>query len=259
MAPTNFLRLTRRLVVRGGFLIPKGVQSTSDADITRASLLVPALRHAQCVAITNQSIAAGALPTIDGYAVQEGDRVLLAGQTTKSQNGPWIASAAGWTRPNDFPTSTSITSRSLKVTGGTLFAGTDWMLLSTAAITVDTNNQTWQPTSQMASDWHKPVEPNNYSAKVGTWALANQSAAYRGGYVWNSSGAQNDGLHFDLELGAGTWNLQLVTPNQANAAIATAELDGTSIGTADLYAAATTYNHVYNISFTVAFCSKHRI
>lgn len=108
------------------------------------------MRHAQCVATTNQALS-GALPTIDGYAVQDSDRVLLTAQTTASQNGPWVAHTTGWVRPDDFPTTAVLTSRSMKVTGGTVYGPSDWVLASTSSITVDTTAQTWTQVKISAS------------------------------------------------------------------------------------------------------------
>jgi hypothetical protein len=155
------------LRLRAGIVIPLGAQATSDADTTRASLLVPVLRHAQAVATANQPLT-GALPTIDGYSVQDGDRVLLTAQTTASQNGPWIARNSGWTRPDDFPTGAVLTSRSMKVTGGTVYGGTDWVLKSTAPVTVDTTAQTWAQTAGAAVASHPDVQVFS-TAGTATW------------------------------------------------------------------------------------------
>jgi hypothetical protein len=57
-------------------------------------------RPVRCASTSNVTLSG--LQTIDGIALVEGDRVLLTGQSTGSQNGIWIASTGNWTRPKDF-------------------------------------------------------------------------------------------------------------------------------------------------------------
>lgn len=63
----------------------------------------------------------GALPTIDGYAVQNNDRVLLTAQGNAVENGIWIAHAIGtaWERPADFQAGDHAAGRSVLTKAGT--------------------------------------------------------------------------------------------------------------------------------------------
>ena len=62
---------------------------------------------AQAYADSNVPLTGGATLTIDGYAVQDGDLVILGNQTTASQNGEYTASGVGTAyvlTPNGLPT-----------------------------------------------------------------------------------------------------------------------------------------------------------
>jgi hypothetical protein len=54
------------------------------------------------------NITLSGLQTIDGYAVQAGDRVLVTVQDTIGENGIYNASAGAWTRSSDCPTLASM-------------------------------------------------------------------------------------------------------------------------------------------------------
>jgi hypothetical protein len=86
--------------------------------------------------------------TMDGVSLTSGDRVLLTAQNTGSENGLWVwnGAAVAMTRPIDFAHgSTVLASRGMYVwvQAGTIRAGFDFYLATTAAITIDTTSQTW--------------------------------------------------------------------------------------------------------------------
>lgn len=100
---------------------------------------------AQCAAVVNQVLTGQ--PTIDGVALTNNNVVLLVGQTTQSQNGPWQLPASGsgaWVRPIGWATGSSVFGKALKVLGGTIYKGTEWQMLQTSSVVVDTGAQTWQ-------------------------------------------------------------------------------------------------------------------
>ena len=116
----------------------------ANAATARLNLSIPAMMPVAAVALANQSgtfsggsITAGGPTIIDGYQLQTGDIYLLVGQTTASQNGAWKVTGSGTaTRPDEFPHgSLLVGSRSVKVMGGTYFAGTDWILNTTGGAT----------------------------------------------------------------------------------------------------------------------------
>jgi hypothetical protein len=115
----------------------------SDATITAPIYKV----SAQAVATANVSIA-GPGATLDGYTMVSGDRILLTGQTSASQNGLWLfnGSAAAMTRPTDYPaanTTMAVFGVTVFIVNGTLKAGTFWKLTTTGTITIDTTATTW--------------------------------------------------------------------------------------------------------------------
>lgn len=82
----------------------------------------------------------------DGLTYVAGDRVLLAGQSTKSQNGPYVVGTvatgtAPLARPTDFATGSIIPSGVVfEVDAGTLFAESSWKITTAGAITIGTTN-----------------------------------------------------------------------------------------------------------------------
>jgi hypothetical protein len=75
-------------------------KSYVDSAVQAASAGVSGKGSCVAVATTNQASMTGLAVTIDGVALSTaGMRVLLTGQTTASQNGPWVVAAGAWTRP----------------------------------------------------------------------------------------------------------------------------------------------------------------
>ena len=120
----------------------------ANAATARLNLGVTQLTCAAAVAVSNVSSLTTSTSTIDGYTLATGDLVLLAGQTTASQNGLWKIPASGsWTRPDEMPASGAFTSgRKVAILGGNNFAGTEWLIGAVA--TIDTTSQSW---TQMGS------------------------------------------------------------------------------------------------------------
>jgi hypothetical protein len=121
--------------------------SVADAGSSRFNVSTPSLSSAAAVATTNVSLSAPGA-TIDGYALQTNDEILLTAQTTASQNGIWIWSGASsaLVRPNEFPSGGVVKrGRTVAVVNGTLGANTEWLLAAPAAgLTIDTTAQTWK-------------------------------------------------------------------------------------------------------------------
>lgn len=128
---------------------------------------------ARAVATTNVATMSGTAQTVDGVALSSvGLRVLLAGQTTASQNGIWVIQSGTWTRPIDFATGDHAAAAFVFVQGGTSNADSGWLCTNnTGADTIDTFNLTWAPfTTSLTSS--APVNVDKSAAAVGTAATA---------------------------------------------------------------------------------------
>ena len=105
------------------------VMSQVNASAAGISLQPPV----ECVSVANQSTLSGLL-TIDGITLTAGQRVLLVGQTTATENGVYIASSTAWSRATD-----TIAPETFWYTiAGTQYAGTQWKVSNTSAITIGT-------------------------------------------------------------------------------------------------------------------------
>lgn len=90
-------------------------------------------------AISTTNISLSGAQTIDGVAVTAGQRVLVAGQTTGSQNGPYVVASGAWTRATDGDNTGEITpGATWYVEEGTVNGATQWRVSNTGAITVGT-------------------------------------------------------------------------------------------------------------------------
>lgn len=85
--------------------------------------------------------------TIDSTATNVGDRVLVAAQTTQSQNGIWVVAAGAWTRAEDFNDGDQIEAGTeIRVTGGQRWRYSKWVLGNLGAISVGTTSLVFRPT-----------------------------------------------------------------------------------------------------------------
>jgi len=78
-------------------------------------------------AITDANITLSGTQTVDGVALVVGNRVLVAAQTTGSQNGVYVVSAGAWTRATDFASGSAVADAFMFVEEGTLYADTGWV------------------------------------------------------------------------------------------------------------------------------------
>jgi hypothetical protein len=69
----------------------------------------------------------------------------------------------------------------------------------------------------------------------GTWAIFITAAAWFNGFFYNTGSAQNDEITFPVVLSAGTWTLTVLFDRNTDRGIATFALDGSSVGTVDMY------------------------
>jgi hypothetical protein len=100
--------------------------------------------------VSTSNIVLSGLQTIDGIALAQNDRVCVAGQTTASANGLYIASAGAWTRCADADRSAVFNGGMLiPVTAGTANADTLWMLTTDAPISLGATALTFQPLARV--------------------------------------------------------------------------------------------------------------
>jgi hypothetical protein len=90
---------------------------------------------------TNVTVSNPGTSTLDGISITSGDRVLLYGQSTGSQNGPWVFNGSGsaMTRPADWVTGLASGGATFPIEQGT---NGDKLAICTTngAITVDTTS-----------------------------------------------------------------------------------------------------------------------
>ena len=93
---------------------------------------------------TGSNITLSGLQTIDGYAVQSGDRVLVKDQTNAYNNGVYIASAGTWTRSTDLDSSAEmVTGVYMPVLYGNIYSAYSFVLTTSAPITLGTTDLTF--------------------------------------------------------------------------------------------------------------------
>lgn len=81
---------------RVGLWIIKASNGDQDAEPAPTYADLATTLRAKVVTLTNVTLSG--LQVVDGYTLLEGDVVLVAGQTTGANNGPYRASAGAWTR-----------------------------------------------------------------------------------------------------------------------------------------------------------------
>ncbi len=98
--------------------------------------------------ISTSNITLSGEQTIDGITTST-SRVLVAGQSTASENGIYVTAAGAWTRATDFDgTGGNVTDGATTwVEQGTVYADTHWTLITNDPITVGTTALTFENTS----------------------------------------------------------------------------------------------------------------
>lgn len=165
-------RVGRRGLLAGGVLSGLALATLAPVGIERAAAATAAggavvLSPAQAVATGDISPLAG-LPdaaATDGYAASAGDTVLLTGQASAAEDGPWVVGGDAWSRPPEFAAGASVQSSAILVAGGATYAGTWWVLAVTAAIGVDADPESWRLVPIKESQLPVSVLTSGYSAQ----------------------------------------------------------------------------------------------
>jgi len=138
-APTGPVNANNQRIT--GVATPSGTTDAANkayVDATAQGLDVKA--SCRVVATTNLSLAAPGA-AIDGVTMTVGDRVLLAGQSTASQNGIqiWNGAAVAMTRAPDADVSAEVTAGMFTfIEEGTVNADSGWVLTTNNPIVLDT-------------------------------------------------------------------------------------------------------------------------
>jgi hypothetical protein len=104
----------------------------------------------RAVTVSNVTLISGAPSSVDGVGLVKGDRILVIGQTTGSQNGLYQVSVLGtgsngtWVRTSDGNENGEIEAGMIvMVTEGAIYADTQWKLITDDPITVGTTALTF--------------------------------------------------------------------------------------------------------------------
>ena len=109
------------------------------------------------ITTSNITLSGGAPNTVDGVSLAAGDRILVNGQGTASQNGIYEVQTLGtgvngtWTRTVDATTNgTLLAGAIVMVTEGTVYADTQWKLVTNNPIVIGTTALNWEQNSAFA-------------------------------------------------------------------------------------------------------------
>lgn len=109
------------------------------------------------ITVTNVALAGGAPTPVDGVNLSAGDRVLVTGQSTGSQNGIYQVETVGsgsngtWIRSSDTNATGELEAGTIvMVTEGTVYADTQWKLTTNNPIVIGTTALTFEQNSAFA-------------------------------------------------------------------------------------------------------------
>lgn len=151
------------------------------------------------VSTANVATLSGLL-VVDSVTTVDGDRVLLAAQTTASQNGIWVAHAGAWTRATDADGSGEIyTGLHVSITAGAVSANRVYSVSATGATpwVPGTSSSTWGitlayglPSLPAANIYKSPAASNSFGSD---WYLSvyrtgdtAASVSFAVGEVWDT-------------------------------------------------------------------------
>lgn len=189
------------------------------------------LYPARVVATANVSALSG-LPTIDGVALAEGDRVLLVGQSDARTNGLWVATNIGpavWARPADYAQGSTLDQpKAIIVRDGTAGAHTSWVVATGQTV----------PSGPSAPVIDDPT--NGYVSFVQVWGPFPLPVSKGGTGASTPAGARTNlgcaGKFTDTITGDGVTTSFLVTHNLGSSAIIAGAQDSVGTGVVIDYA-----------------------
>lgn len=151
------------------------------------------------VAVAN--IALTGLQTIDGVSVASGDRMLLTGQTTASENGIWVVDTGPWRRAKDFANNRDVVKGThINVTEGTTYSGSGWYVSNSPAV-IGTDAITFAQNILQNGAQLVALEASATAAAGIAVAAADEASAAqpRGRSLFEHFGAVGDGVTDDTD------------------------------------------------------------
>lgn len=159
------------------------------------------------VAVSN--IALTGLSAVNGYTPSAGDRILVIGQTTASQNGVYIADASTWSRATDSDSDAELRGYQYLISAGTN-ANYRYGNTNQSTITVGSTSITYQAISAGESD---PIFTASAAFGITSGNIANWNTAYARSLIGASfSGttltiAKQDGSTISTSISLSTSNV----------------------------------------------------
>ena len=154
---------------------------------SQVDAIITGLDFKQSVRVaTTANITLSGLQTIDGISVLANDRVLVKGNTTKAENGIYVANSGAWTRTTDADNSPigEITSGMYCfVEEGTVNANSGWVLITDGTITLGTTELNFAQFNGLAQ-----IEAGTGLVKVGN--TLNHSNSVTAGTVEEGGGTR---------------------------------------------------------------------
>ena len=176
--------------------------------------------------------ATGAL-TIDGYTVLLGDRILLAGQTTNTQNGIWLCTTQGATgvsatfcRDNDADAPPKLAGSIVQVVLGTANSSTTWQLGMPSTGTLGT---TGIPVYQIINSKGGTVNTLTISSNLtvsGTTTLSGTQNFF--GTTNLGTSIVSSGIYTNAVISGGVFQNNQVTVNSGNIVLLSGQLSTVS-------------------------------
>jgi len=109
------------------------------------------------ITVSNVTFSGSAPASVDGVSLATNDRILVAGQTTGSQNGLYIVQTVGsgssgnWVRASDSNSTGELEAGTIvMVTEGNVFKDTQWKLTTNNPIVIGTTSLTFEQNSAFA-------------------------------------------------------------------------------------------------------------
>lgn len=133
--PWNSHRIT-------GLLDPAGAQDAATKNYVDSTAQGLATKQ-PVVCATTANISLSGTQTIDGVAVNIGDRVLVKDQTTQSQNGIWVVASSAWSRSTDANTWNQLVAAYTFVASGATQADNGYVCQAQAGGTIGVSPVIW--------------------------------------------------------------------------------------------------------------------